>query len=98
MILENDPAFKPIVLKSSFGAKEINNNAVHVSSDDEDDDETASTSSTRSSTPTTNSKGKKRKVDELKDYFSERDKEFFKKLNEMQEKTNSILEKLVDKL
>ena len=43
-------------------------------------------------------RGKKRKVDELKEYLTERDQEFFKMINVMQEKTSAILEKLDKKL
>ncbi|XP_062617901.1 uncharacterized protein LOC134279506 [Saccostrea cucullata] len=100
-ILENDPSFKPLVMKSSFGAKEINNNDDVEDSDEdqdgEDGEETASTSTSTSSLSRKN-KGKKRKLDELKEFLTERDNALCKQLNEMQQKTNSILEKLVDKL
>lgn len=101
MILEGDPAFKTVVMKSSFGTNEINNNVADTDDEivDDDGEGTACTSSSRSLTPNPNQKpkGKKRKVDELKEYLTERDKEFFKKMNEMQEKTNAILEKLFEK-
>ena len=75
-ILEGDPALKPVVMKSSFGANEINNNVAYTDDElgDKDDEETASTSSSSSSTPNPNqkSKGKKRKVDELQEYLTER--------------------------
>lgn len=68
-ILENDPSFKPIVMRSSFGLDEINNNNVE-DTDEADGDETASISSSRSSTPNPSRtpREKKRKLDELKDF------------------------------
>lgn len=60
-ILEGDPALKPVVMKSSFGANEINNNVAYTDDeigDHNDDEETASTSSSRSSTPNPNQKKK----------------------------------------
>ena len=94
---------KPVVIKSSFGAIKINNNVAYTDDeigDHNDDEETASTSSSRSSTPYPNqkSKGKKRKVDELQEYLTERNQECFKKMNVMQEKTRAILEKVDEKL
>lgn len=59
-IIENAPSFKPIVMRSSFGANEINNNNVE-DTDEEDCDETSRSSNPN---PIRKPKGKKRKLDE----------------------------------
>ena len=68
IIVKGDLAFKPVVMKSFFGANEINNNVAYTDDEigDNDDEETARTSSSKSSTPNSNqkSKGKKRKEEE----------------------------------
>ena len=107
-ILEGDPALKPVVMKSSFGANEINNNVGYTDDEigDNDDEETAVQvhQGRQLLIQTRNPKerrGKQRKVDELKEYLTERDQEFLKRMNVMnvmKEKTSAILEKLVEKL
>lgn len=106
-ILRDDPSFKPSVLRSSFGTKEINNNAESVSDHDvdEDDDNETDHGSLESFASTSGSskkslKIKKRKTstDELKDYLAERDEKFMAAMKEMTEKQNKLLEKLIEKL
>lgn len=66
IILEGDPAFKRVVMKSSFGANEIKNNCADTDDEimDNNGEETASTSSSRSSTPHPNQKSKRKKMKE----------------------------------
>lgn len=41
---------------------------------------------------------KKRKVDDMKEYFEERDKKFFELMREMQNSNKEFLSKLIEKL
>ena len=101
LLLEDDPAFKPLLLRSSFGTKEVNNNLQYANDVNEDTDEETdklSTCSTTSSSTTSVNKTKRSKTDELKDYFTQRDEKFMSFMREMQDKNNSVLEKLIEKL
>ena len=108
LILKDDPAFKPKVLRSSFGTTEINNN---VASDHEDDDDedgsndfekspSTATPSTSQATTLTGSKKRKRvtNTDALRAYLVERDEQFLTVIQEMQEKQNKLMAKLIEKL
>ena len=80
LLLEDDPAFKPLLLRSSFGTKEVNNNLQYANDVNEDTDEETdklSTCSTTSSSTTSVNKTKRSKTDELKDYFTQRDEKFY---------------------
>ena len=103
-LLQGDPAFKPVVVRISFGVKEVNNNVVTslpVSDDENDNDDSSvsvssrSTSSVSSSNPSASKK--KRKVDDHREYLEKRDDKFFKALKEMQETQNKLIETLIDK-
>jgi hypothetical protein len=108
LILKDDTAFKPKVLRSSFETTEINNN---VASDHEDDDDedgsndfekspSTATPSTSQATTLTGSKKRKRvtHTDELRAYLAERDEKCLTVIQEMQEKQNKLMEKLIEKL
>ena len=101
-LLEDDPAFRPLVLRSSLGTKEINNIADENSDDspngeDHREDNPGPSASTSSTSNSCRPK-KKRKVDDVKEYLAERDDKFLSMMKEMQEKQNKLLEKLIDKL
>ena len=99
LILEGDPAFKPLLLKSSFGAVEINNNIEEDSSSDEKEAEDKNNASCSSSDHTRKSKTtRKRKRDDLKEFLAERDEKFLSAMKEMQSQNNALLEKLIDKM
>ena len=103
-LLENDPTFKPLLLKSSLGLHEIDNNVLEKSDiDDEMEKEGgdgSSCSSPRSPTPNLCQKPnfEKRKIDDLKEYLEERDEKFLKTMREIQDTNNKVLEKLIEKI
>jgi hypothetical protein len=70
-------------LKSSLGTDEINNNT--HSSDTEEEESVKKVS-------------KKRKTYDLTDYLKEGDEMFLEAFKEMQDKQNSLMEKLINKL
>jgi len=95
ILLQDNPAFKPPVVKSSFGLKEINNNEDHTGDINDDDvvgeSKTTSTSTrSASSTPSCSSSKKKRATfsDDLREYFEHRDKKILGFLKDMQEFQN----------
>lgn len=95
-ILDGDPSIKPLVLRSSFGMNKDNSDSDEDTMEQEDDASTSSTS--RPPTPVPTSKTKKRKVDDMKEYFEERDKKFFELMREMQNSNKEFLSKLIEKL
>lgn len=95
-ILDGDPSIKPLVLRSSFGMNKDESGSEENTMEQEDDASTSSTS--RPPTPVPTSKSKKRKVDEMKEYFEERDKHFFELMREMQNSNKEFLNKLIEKL
>lgn len=99
LILEGDPAFKPLLLKSSFGAVEVNKNIEEDSSSDEKEVEEENNASCSSSGHTRKSKTtRKRKRDDLKEFLAERDEKFLSAMKEMQSQNNALIEKLIDKM
>lgn len=108
LILKDDTAFKPKVLRSSFETTEINNNVASDHEDDDDEDgsndfeKSSSTATPSTSQATTLTGSKKRKrvthTDELKAYLAERDEKYLAVIQEMQEKQNKLMEKLIEKL
>lgn len=97
LILEGDPAFKPLLLKSSFGAVEVNKNIEEDSSSDEKEVEEENNASCSSIGHTRKSKTT-RKRDELKEFLAERDEKFLSAMKERQSQNNALLEKLIDKI
>lgn len=64
----------------------------------EQEDDASTSSTSRPPTPVPTSKTKKRKVDDMKEYFEERDKKFFELMREMQNSNKEFLSKLIEKL
>ncbi|XP_061170236.1 uncharacterized protein LOC133191348 [Saccostrea echinata] len=95
-ILEGDPSFKPLVLRSSFGMRKDDDESDEDTIEQEDDASTSSAS--RPTTPIPTAKTKKRKIDEMKEYFEERDKKFFEVMENMQNSNKELLTKLIEKL
>lgn len=93
-LLDDDPAFRPLICKSSFRQIQTKNYAEN----DEDDDNT--NISLGSSSISTNLKScqKKRKNEEIIEYMERRDEHFLSMFKEMQEKQNKLMEKVIEKL
>ena len=106
--MKDDTAFKPKVLRSSFETTEINNNVASDHEDDDDEDgsndfeKSPSTAAPSTSQATTLTGSKKRKrvthTDELRAYLAEWDEKYLTVIQEIQEKQNKLMEKLIEKL
>ena len=67
-LLRDDPAFKPLVVKSSLGREEINNNSQNKADSDDDDDDDVNNIK-----PAGTKKRRVSKADSLREYLKERD-------------------------
>ena len=92
IILEGDPAFKRVVMKSSFGANEIKNNVADT--DDGIMDNNGEENSKYKFIKVVYSSSKP----EIQKNMNWKRQWIFKKMNEIQEKINAILEKYVENL
>ena len=68
LLLNDDPAFKPPVLKSSLGTQEDNNNNSGNQDDDEEEEDVVDPKSTHTAPPAK----KRNRFDELKNSFLKR--------------------------
>jgi len=94
LLLNDDPAFKPPVLKSSLGTQEVNNNNSGNQDDDEEEEDVVDPKSTHTAPPAK----KRNRFDELKQFLEERDNRFVEAMKGMQDTQNKLMEKLIEKL
>ena len=92
-VVTDDPCFSPPVARGSLS--HLNKRPRSVS--DSDSDDGAANKEIEEPTPK-KPKKKPSKIDELKEYFTERDNTFLAALKEMSDKQNSLMEKLIEKL
>jgi hypothetical protein len=102
LILEGDPAFKPVYLRSSLGL-DVSQEIPDEESKSSSSSENVGASSEGSTSvavdhDTKNSSSRKRKGEDLKEYLEKRDKQFLDTLKEMQNQNNELLRQLIDKL
>lgn len=95
LLLNDDPAFKPSVLKSSLGTQEVNNNNSGNQDDDEEEEDVVDPKSTHTAGPPAK---KRNRIDELKQFLEERDNRFLEAMKDMQNTQNKLMEKLIEKL
>ncbi|VDI05194.1 Hypothetical predicted protein [Mytilus galloprovincialis] len=92
-LMLNDPSITPVLTMGSntgvIDGEDITTNNTT---------ERESTSSANKSTKKSCKRAKKSDVEDLKEYFEERDKKFMNTLEKMFEKNTEVMEKLVDKL
>ncbi|XP_062572701.1 uncharacterized protein LOC134234651 [Saccostrea cucullata] len=88
-ILHDDPAFNPPIVKSSLGTEETSSTIV-LGGEDTSSDSCCSSENEK--------KAQKKKGNELVEYLKDRDEKFLNAFQNMQEKTNKLMEKLIEKL
>lgn len=83
LILEGDPAFKPVYLRSSLGS-DVTHSPEEESSSIMSSDGSTSSAATAGHVTKKSTNSRKRKSEDLKEYLEERDKQFLDTLKEMQ--------------
>lgn len=84
LILEGDPAFKPVYLRSSLGSDVTHSPEEEESSSSMSSDGSTSSAATAGHVTKKSTNSRKRKSEDLKEYLEERDKQFLDTLKEMQ--------------
>ena len=98
LILEGDPAFKPVYLRSSLGSDVTHSPEEEESSSSMSSDGSTSSAATAGHVTKKSTNSRKRKSEDLKEYLEEREKQFLDTLKEMQDQNNELLKQLIDKL
>ena len=86
-ILQDDPTFIPLVTKGSLPAVKNVEAEVEISS-----------SSDEGQVQHSSAPPKKTQINELKEFMAERDARFLKTIEDMNERQNKLMEKIIEKL
>ena len=97
-ILDKDPTFTPVCAKGSAVFASASKSDLNCDIDEHEDDQEPPNASPKENAQTTPSRKRKSQIDDLKEFLEERDQKFLKTIEDITNKQNALLEKLIDKL